>query len=492
MNDGRKGQATVTPTTASNSKTDYHTYIRTLPENHRTFTMAQTGNAAMRPAAPPADQSRGSKAGARSQASPTEQQAAGERRHFPAKEDSKITDQTTKPGNGRSSKPKDVENAHTDSRPKEPLGTSTSSVKREPPHATPDLSSEAKATGTTSLNRDSSGRSGANLPTRESSTRQPDKPTLVTAGSSSLTSTTQTPSLPYRTRERVGLRNLGNTCFMNSILQCVAHTPGFIDSLLEAIRTNINRNSKLRGQLAEKFGELMEKMRSSRGSVSPDEVKHMVGRFAPQFSGYMQQDAHEFLRFLLDGLHEDLNRVQNKQPYRELEGGGSDYSRVASEWFQYHKKRDDSVVTDYFRGQLLTIITCSQCNTKSIACDTFLDLSVPVPRTSSVQLHSCFNEFIAETLVDEYKCEKCRKIVPSRMEMTIWKFPPILVIHLKRFSNNSWRRSKIDTDVVFPAKGFSLSNYSPHSNDASTRNAVYRLFGVSHHMGDLGFGHYVA
>lgn len=42
-----------------------------------------------------------------------------------------------------------------------------------------------------------------------------------------------------------------------------------------------------------------------------------VGRFAPQFSGYQQQDSHELLAFLLDGLHEDLNRIR-KKPYIQL------------------------------------------------------------------------------------------------------------------------------------------------------------------------------
>lgn len=420
---------------------------------------------------------------------------SGGKRQVPGKGSGAVPNSISKAGNGvgsTSAKSQGLDSTQTVGRPGEHLGTTTSSLKRDPPsRLIPDHSAEAKTTGTASLPRDPTVRSQAILPPRDNGSRQSDKSTLVTAGSTALTSTSQTVSLP-KNREKVGLRNLGNTCFMNSILQCVAHTPGFIDSLLTAARTDINRRSKLRGQLVERFAELMEEMRNSRSAVSPDQVKLMVGRFAPQFSGYMQQDAHEFLRFLLDGLHEDLNRIQSKQPYRELEGGGSNYSQVASEWFQYHKQRDDSIVTDYFRGQLLTIITCSRCSSKSIACDTFLDLSVPVPRTSSVKLQDCFNEFTAETQVDEYKCEKCRKVVPSRMEMTIWKFPPILVIQLKRFSSSSWRRSKIDTDVIFPVKGFSLAQYAPHSTDPSTRNAVYRLFGVSHHMGDMGFGHYVA
>ena len=323
---------------------------------------------------------------------------------------------------------------------------------------------------------------------RDTVSRSNEKSSLASAGSTSLT--TQTSSLP-RSREPalVGLRNLSNTCFMNSILQCVFHTPKFIDSLL---RSEINRRSKLRGQLAERFCDLMQEMRNSRSFVSPDDVKMMVGRFAPQFNGYSQQDAHEFLRFLLDGLHEDVNRVQSKEPYRELKGG-TDHQKVAAEWFEYNRRRDDSVVMDYFRGQLLSLITCSKCNTKSAACDTFMDLSISVPsRGVAVSLESCLEEFIAETDVDGYKCESCGKTSRSRMQMNIWRCPQILVIHLKRFSNSSWRRQKIDTEVRFPLDRFNLRQYCGRSTDPSAQAPVYSLFGVSHHMGDLSSGHYVA
>lgn len=289
----------------------------------------------------------------------------------------------------------------------------------------------------------------------------------------------------------VGLQNLGNTCFMNSILQCVAHAPKFIDRLLAAVQSDMNPDSKLRGQLGKRFAKLMEAMRTSSGVVSPDEVKQMVGKWAPQFSGYYQQDAHEFLRFLLDGLHEDFNRVRTKQPYRELKCSDN-LPSVASEWFTYHKKRDDSVVTDFFRGQLLTVITCSCCGKKSAACDTFLDLSIPIANGGNVTLEGCLAKFIEETEVDDYKCEHCKATSRSAMEMTIWKLPPILVIHLKRFSNSSWRRQKIDTPVSFPTTHLDMLPFTPHSSDPSLRYPKYSLFGVSHHMGSLGFGHYVA
>ena len=83
----------------------------------------------------------------------------------------------------------------------------------------------------------------------------------------------------------------------------------------------------MNGEIAESFGALLERIWSTSSvanSYSPREFKSVLQRFAPQFSGYQQHDSQELVAFLLDGLHEDLNRVI-KKPYvekPEWEGGG--------------------------------------------------------------------------------------------------------------------------------------------------------------------------
>ena len=88
----------------------------------------------------------------------------------------------------------------------------------------------------------------------------------------------------------------------------------------------------MRGEIARSFGELIKSMCSGRYAfVVPRNFKQAVGRFAPQFSGYQQQDSQELLTFLLDGLHEDLNRIKQK-PYVELkdcDGRPDDVSRFS-------------------------------------------------------------------------------------------------------------------------------------------------------------------
>jgi len=118
----------------------------------------------------------------------------------------------------------------------------------------------------------------------------------------------------------VGLRNLGNTCFMNSSIQCLSNTIPLTDYFLGyEYRQEINRDNFLGtgGKLVIAWAELMKAMWLSNGTVvEPLTFKNSMATFAPQFSGCQQHDAQELISFLLDGIHEDLNRVQ-KKPYIE-------------------------------------------------------------------------------------------------------------------------------------------------------------------------------
>uniref|UniRef100_A0A1J3K0G5 Ubiquitin carboxyl-terminal hydrolase n=1 Tax=Noccaea caerulescens TaxID=107243 RepID=A0A1J3K0G5_NOCCA len=181
-----------------------------------------------------------------------------------------------------------------------------------------------------------------------------------------------------------GLSNLGNTCFMNSALQCLAHTPPIVEYFLQDYSEDLNRDNPLgmSGELAIAFGELLKKLWSSgRNAVAPRAFKTKLARFAPQFSGYNQHDSQELLAFLLDGLHEDLNKVKRK-PYIELKDSDSrPDDEVAEELWNYHKARNDSVIVNVCQGQYKSTLVCPVCGKISITFDPFMYLSLPLPST---------------------------------------------------------------------------------------------------------------
>lgn len=181
-----------------------------------------------------------------------------------------------------------------------------------------------------------------------------------------------------------GLQNLGNTCFMNSALQCLVHTPDLAQYFLGDYSDEINTENPLgmHGELALAFGDLLRKLWSSgRTAVAPRAFKGKLARFAPQFSGYNQHDSQELLAFLLDGLHEDLNRVKQK-PYIEMkDSGGRPDEEVANECWKNHKARNDSLIVDVFQGQYKSTLVCPVCSKVSITFDPFMYLTLPLPST---------------------------------------------------------------------------------------------------------------
>ncbi|XP_068440438.1 ubiquitin carboxyl-terminal hydrolase 2a isoform X2 [Clinocottus analis] len=292
----------------------------------------------------------------------------------------------------------------------------------------------------------------------------------------------------------VGLKNLGNTCFMNSILQCLSNTHSLRDYCLHnAHRRDLNNNSRTNTALMEEFAKLLQTMWTSCSSeaVSPSEFKTQIQRYAPRFVGYNQQDAQEFLRFLLDGLHNEVNRVSIRP-----RGSTEDYDHLPDEekgkkmWSKY-LEREDSKVVDVFVGQLKSSLTCSLCGFCSTVFDPFWDLSLPITKGyGEVSLMDCMRLFTKEDVLDgdeKPTCYRCKTRRRCTKKFTIQKFPKILVLHLKRFSE-ARRTSKLSTFVNFPMKDLDLREFSSESS----RDAVYNLYAVSNHSGTTMGGHYTA
>jgi ubiquitin carboxyl-terminal hydrolase 4/11/15 len=184
-----------------------------------------------------------------------------------------------------------------------------------------------------------------------------------------------------------GLRNLGNTCFMNSALQCLSNTAPLNEYFISnKYKDHINKTNPLgmQGKLAREFGELIKEMWSGSSVVSPVNLKYIIGQFAPQFSGFSQNDSQELLAFLLDGLHEDLNQVK-KKPYIEIKDEVEQRPDivVAKEQWEIHLLRNRSIIVDLFQGQLKSTLKCPVCEKISIKFDPFMYLSLPIPTTTS-------------------------------------------------------------------------------------------------------------
>ena len=192
----------------------------------------------------------------------------------------------------------------------------------------------------------------------------------------------------------VGLSNLGNTCFMNSMLQCLSNTPHLTEYFVnDEFEPDINKNNVLGtgGKLAKAYANLMKDMWGGDYTVVvPSRFKMTIGEFAPQFAGYQQQDSQELMNYLLDGLHEDLNRIQTKPYTQNIESRGRDDRIIAEESWRRFLQRNDSKMVDSCYGQLRSHVTCTRCGTDSTTFDPFLSLSLPIPVQNEEKLRVVF------------------------------------------------------------------------------------------------------
>ncbi|EPQ27025.1 uncharacterized protein PFL1_06935 [Pseudozyma flocculosa PF-1] len=317
-----------------------------------------------------------------------------------------------------------------------------------------------------------------------------------------------------------GLKNLGNSCYMNSTLQCLSATIPLARFLLDgSYKRAINKVNPLgtQGALAEAFAQLVRVMWSEQYTfVSPVTFREAIARFAPAFRGYDQHDSQEFLAFLLDGLHEDLNYVVRKPPpvemtperETELETLPQQIASV-KEWGIY-RMRNDSLIVDWFQGQFRNKMTCLTCGKTSTTYNAFMYLSLPIPHgrgISKVTLQQCLDAFVREEILDKadaWNCPRCNKPRKASKRLSISRLPQVLLIHLKRFSFKGPFTDKIDTTVTFPTSGLDLTNYMPPplppgavgkgvpTSMSQQPPYTYDLYGVTHHFGSLNTGHYTA
>jgi hypothetical protein len=199
-----------------------------------------------------------------------------------------------------------------------------------------------------------------------------------------------------------GLNNLGNTCFMNSMLQCLSVSEPFTNFFLEdreedktpAYIYDINNGNLLssNGRLAHAYAALTRAMWSGKfKDVSPIPLKKFLSDRAPQFIGFAQHDSQELMSFLLDNLLEDLCRVKWPKPKGKGPLPASEPEAVQAEhtWNDY-LARNSSIVTDVFSGQFRSKLTCNICGEISIAFDPFTNVSIPIPLVKEKQVSVVF------------------------------------------------------------------------------------------------------
>ena len=294
------------------------------------------------------------------------------------------------------------------------------------------------------------------------------------------------PSLASVAPALTGLKNLGNTCFMNAVVQCINNTPSLSEYLVSDIC------ALTRGEVARELAEAVKMLRSGHyRSVALDDLKAAMGRHHSRFRGSAQQDAHEFLMYMLDSLYEDLNEADRKQSLKVQDNDGVPDPQAAKLAWDDFMESNRSFVLNLFWGQHKSTLRCSGCGHQSAKFETFSHLSVPMPvRSSPCSLHECLQLYMADDIISSWTCPKCESSMGATKRLDIWRLPQLLIIHVQRFYNDGvWRKREANMHV--PLQNLDMTPYVI-DKEAESRYHQYHLYGVVNHFGSMESGHYTA
>ncbi|KFZ64982.1 Ubiquitin carboxyl-terminal hydrolase 37 [Antrostomus carolinensis] len=263
------------------------------------------------------------------------------------------------------------------------------------------------------------------------------------------------PRVPLSThpqQQLQGFSNLGNTCYMNAILQSLFSIQSFANDLL---KQGIPWKKIPLNALIRRFAHLLAKKDVCSPEVKKEllkKVKSAISATAERFSGYMQNDAHEFLSQCLDQLKEDMEKLNKTWKSEPVPNEDNSPGR-ASDDLSATKVYTCPVISN-LEFEVQHSIICKMCGETVIKREQFNDLSIDLPRRKKLLPSRSIQDsldlfFRAEEI--EYSCEKCN----GKSAVVTHKFnrlPRVLILHLKRYSFNVALslNHKVGQQVVIP------------------------------------------
>ena len=296
---------------------------------------------------------------------------------------------------------------------------------------------------------------------------------------------------------RHGLANVGNTCYLNSAIQGLRHTRPFMEYLGTAAWERHRHADRKGAALTEETAGLVAALQAPGNKlVVPSSFARAFVAFARDYNDEIrmgaQADAAEAIQILLDGLHTQLSReVRMEITGKPTTGDHAELIRSLESWSTFFRKEYSPLVEGFY-GQTQTSVICSECGAKSTRYEPWSVFKLPIPGAERAgapapTLQECIRAALAEETIDGYACDGCKKKVSARMEHAISRFPPQLIVSLKRFTNTG---AKVRARIPYDENNVDLGEWRAWPALQPATGVRYRVMSTIEHLGSSRGGHY--
>lgn len=292
----------------------------------------------------------------------------------------------------------------------------------------------------------------------------------------------------------IRLYNIGNSCYLNSALQCLVNNKLFVENIkgiLNHIKGRSHENLN-RYNLLYYILDLIEV--SKTRIASPVHLKQLLSRYNEMFRNNMQQDTHECLTAILDIIHEEtktLHGLADNLFLADLQEPKSEKANKANKQLESFKNVFGySIINHIFSGQFISTTCCTECHQENHEFDTFTTINLDIPKNSGKKpdIRDCFYKYFVGEVIDDYVCNHCplefdgsKHRTFAKKRLSIWKFPRILILSLKRFPKEGVR----DNSIV------EINNIIQFQVENSGELLIYDLAQIVNHEGHSPYGgHY--